>query len=95
MAIAITWSYAGIMTVADIWVVESKCRTDIGTRALVSKMPWLQIPYPGQWGAPRFENWGVFPILGGMAAGMIESVGDYYSVAKLSGAPPPTPGIVR
>jgi Permease family len=33
-------------------------------------------------------------MLGAMLAGMIESVGDYYSCARLSGAPPPTPGII-
>jgi hypothetical protein len=33
-------------------------------------------------------------MLGGMLASMIESIGDYYSCAKLAGAPPPTPGIV-
>jgi nucleobase transporter 1/2 len=33
-------------------------------------------------------------MLGGMLAGLMESVGDYFSRAKLSGAPPPTPGII-
>ena len=32
---------------------------------------------------------GVFGMLAGVIAGMIESVGDYYSAARLSAAPPP------
>ena len=32
---------------------------------------------------------GVFGMLAGIIAGMIESVGDYYSAARLSAAPPP------
>ena len=36
----------------------------------------------------------IVPMLGGMIASMIESVGDYYSCAKLSGAPPPPPPII-
>jgi nucleobase transporter 1/2 len=42
-----------------------------------------------------FEGYAVAPMLGGMlAASMIESVGDYYACARLSGGPPPTPGII-
>lgn len=33
-------------------------------------------------------------MLGGMLASMIESIGDYYSCARLAGAPPPTAGII-
>lgn len=33
-------------------------------------------------------------MLGGMLASMIESIGDYFACARLSGAPPPTPGII-
>ena len=32
---------------------------------------------------------GVFGMLAGIIASMIESVGDYYACARLSGAPPP------
>ena len=33
-------------------------------------------------------------MFGAMMASMIESVGDYYSCARICGAPPPTPGII-
>ena len=43
----------------------------------------------GQWGMPTFSTAGVFGMLSGVVAGMIESIGDYYACARLAGAPPP------
>lgn len=45
--------------------------------------------FPGQWGLPTVSLAGVFGMLAGVMASMIESVGDYYASARLSGAPPP------
>ena len=42
-----------------------------------------------QWGWPRVTVAGVFGMLAGIIASAIESVGDYYACARLSGAPPP------
>ncbi|KAK2161096.1 hypothetical protein LSH36_121g04052 [Paralvinella palmiformis] len=42
-----------------------------------------------QWGTPTFSVAGVFGMLAGVIAGMIESLGDYYACARISGAPPP------
>lgn len=42
-----------------------------------------------QWGLPTVSVEGVFGILAGVLASAIESVGDYYACARLSGAPPP------
>jgi len=44
---------------------------------------------PGQWGLPTVSAAGVFGMLAGVFASIIESVGDYYACARLSGAPPP------
>jgi len=43
----------------------------------------------GQWGTPTVSAAGVFGMLAGVLASIIESVGDYYACARLSGAPPP------
>lgn len=43
----------------------------------------------GQWGTPTVSAAGVFGMLAGVFASIIESVGDYYACARLSGAPPP------
>ena len=43
----------------------------------------------GQWGTPTVSYAGVLGMLTGLLASLIESVGDYYACARLSGAPPP------
>ena len=45
--------------------------------------------FPVQWGMPTVSVAGVFGMMAGVLASAIESVGDYYSCARLSGAPPP------
>ena len=45
--------------------------------------------YAGQWGLPTVSLGAVFGMLAGVLAGAIESIGDYYACARLSGAKPP------
>jgi len=45
--------------------------------------------FPGQWGTPTVSAAGVFGMLAGVLASIIESVGEYFACARLSGAPPP------
>ena len=45
--------------------------------------------FSGQWGTPTVSAAGVFGMLAGVLASIIESVGDYYACARLAGAPPP------
>ena len=42
-----------------------------------------------QWGWPTVTIAGVLGMLAGVVASAIESIGDYYACARLSGAPPP------
>ena len=50
---------------------------------------WSSIVLKGQWGTPTVSTAGVFGMLPGVLAAMVESLGDYYACARLSGAPPP------
>lgn len=93
LAIAVTWSLGAILTASDVWEEGNACRTDTN-REVLTESPWLRVPYPFQWGAPIFKAYAIVPMLGGMLASMIESIGDYFGCARLSGAPPPTPGII-
>ena len=43
----------------------------------------------GQWGTPTLTLSSVLGIVAGTLASIIESVGDYYACARLSGAPAP------
>jgi nucleobase transporter 1/2 len=93
LAIVVTWSFGAILTAADVWEEGTSCRTDLN-RSILEDSPWFRFPYPGQWGPFVFQSWAIIPMLGGMLASMIESIGDYYACAKIAGAPPPTPGII-
>ena len=42
-----------------------------------------------QWGTPTVSVGAVFGMLAGVLASAVESIGDYYACARLSGAPPP------
>ncbi|XP_047476945.1 solute carrier family 23 member 1-like isoform X1 [Penaeus chinensis] len=88
LAILISWGFCGILTASGVFPEANKARTDL-TTDLLKNSPWFRIPYPGQWGAPTVSVAGVFGMLAGVLASMIESVGDYYACARLAGAPPP------
>jgi len=49
-----------------------------------------------QWGLPTVSVQGFLSLSSGVLAGIVESVGDYYACAKISGAPvPPAHAINR
>lgn len=43
----------------------------------------------GQWGVPTVSVSSVLGMMAGVLASTMESIGDYYACARLSGAPPP------
>ncbi|KAI1888586.1 hypothetical protein AGOR_G00186690 [Albula goreensis] len=63
-------------------------RTDLKVDAVTSA-PWFHVPYPGQWGLPTVSVSSVLGMMAGVLASTMESIGDYYACARLSGAPPP------
>ncbi|XP_072519852.1 solute carrier family 23 member 2 isoform X2 [Salminus brasiliensis] len=65
-----------------------KARTDINLDAVTSAT-WFLVPYPGQWGLPTVSFSSVLGMVAGVLASTMESIGDYYACARLSGAPPP------
>lgn len=60
----------------------------------VSSAAWVRVPYPFQWGMPTFKAAAVVGMMAGVAASIVESVGDYYACARLSGAPVPSRTVV-
>ncbi|XP_077978022.1 solute carrier family 23 member 1-like [Glandiceps talaboti] len=93
LAIVISWVICVIFTATNVFPNNENnwqygARTDKHLDVL-GKAAWFRLPYPGQWGAPTVSAAGVFGMLAGVLASMIESVGDYYACARLSGAPPP------
>jgi nucleobase transporter 1/2 len=51
--------------------------------------PWFRVPTPFQWGMPTFGAAAIIGMLAGYLASIVESIGDYYACARLSGAPVP------
>lgn len=95
IAIFITWAVCGILTMSGTLPEGSAARTDL-TMPMVARAPWFYVPYPGQFGMPTTSVAGTLGMLAGVLASIIESVGDYYACARISGAPmPPTHAINR
>ena len=100
--IVTTWFIGGMGELAGAYdsIVENGTTTWGGTPNCKSNPDvlrdalWAKLPYPGQWGAPRFYGWAIGPMIGAMVVSMVESVGDYYACASLSGAPPPSGSVI-
>ncbi|XP_029009907.1 solute carrier family 23 member 2 [Betta splendens] len=87
------WLLCFLLTIFDVLPSKSSeygflARTDINHDA-VTNSPWFHVPYPGQWGAPTVSVSSVLGMMAGVLASTMESIGDYYACARLSGAPPP------
>uniref|UniRef100_A0A8C9F1Y9 Solute carrier family 23 member 1 n=1 Tax=Pavo cristatus TaxID=9049 RepID=A0A8C9F1Y9_PAVCR len=93
LGLSLSWLLCYVLTVTDVLPMDPSAyghlaRTD--TRGdVLSQAPWFRLPYPGQWGMPTVSLAGIFGILAGVISSMLESIGDYYACARLSGAPPP------
>eukprot|EP00094_Tigriopus_californicus_P011188 TCALIF_10797-PA protein Name:"Similar to Slc23a1 Solute carrier family 23 member 1 (Mus musculus)" AED:0.17 eAED:0.17 QI:0/0.91/0.84/1/0.83/0.76/13/482/578 len=89
------WGLCGILTASGALSENSPLRTDSKLNTVANSV-WIRFPYPFQWGWPRVTVAGVFGMIAGVIASAIESIGDYYACARLSGAkPPPTHAINR
>ena len=60
----------------------------------VAAAPWFRVPYPFQWGMPVFRVAAFVGMLAGYIASVVESIGDYYACARLSGAPIPDKKVI-
>ncbi|XP_023569620.1 solute carrier family 23 member 2 isoform X3 [Octodon degus] len=93
LALCLSWLLCFVLTITNVLpsaptAPEYLARTD-SRGSVLSQAPWFRFPYPGQWGLPTVSLAGVFGIIAGVISSMVESVGDYYACARLSGAPPP------
>lgn len=86
LAIVTAWVVAAILTSFGIFQVGHPAYTSLDN---LKNAPWFRIPYPFQWGFPQFGAAAFVGMLAGYIASMVESIGDYYACARLSGAPTP------
>lgn len=56
---------------------------------MIWKLTDVHSVHIGQWGVPTVSVSSVLGMMAGVLASTMESIGDYYACARLSGAPPP------
>uniref|UniRef100_A0A3Q4IBA9 Solute carrier family 23 member 1 n=1 Tax=Neolamprologus brichardi TaxID=32507 RepID=A0A3Q4IBA9_NEOBR len=93
LAIMLGWFVCYVLTLTDLLPRDPdryghKGRTD-ARGDIMTLSPWFRMPYPCQWGLPVITVAGVLGMLSATMAGIVESIGDYYACARLSGATPP------
>jgi xanthine/uracil permease len=95
LAIATGWVIALLGTITGL-IPEGNAANLAGKLDLIGSAAWFSFKpmMPFKWGFPDFGSsvlWaGVFGMLAGYLASMIESIGDYYACARISEAPVPT-----
>lgn len=100
IAVAIVWLFSFVLTVTDVFPSNStvtgyKARTD-SKLEIMTESPWFTLPLPLQFGVPTFSLAGYMGMMAATVSSIIESVGDYFAAARLSGAPlPPAHAINR
>ena len=92
LAILTAWAAAAILTVAGVFTVGHPSFTSMEN---LRNAPWLRVPYPLQWGIPQFGIAAFVGMLAGYISSMVESIGDYYACARLSGAPTPDKRLIN
>jgi nucleobase transporter 1/2 len=86
LGILIAWGVAWALTAAGVF---SQGHPAFVSAAELRDAPWFRVPLPFQWGWPAFGAAATVGMLAGYVASIVESVGDYYACARLSGAPVP------
>ena len=81
------WLIAAVLSVAGVVTPASSAFVDLGG---VTDTTLLQPIVPFQWGTPQFTPAFMIGMFAGVVASMIESFGDYYAVARISGEQAPS-----
>ena len=86
MAIVGAWGVAALCTFVGVFEAGHPSYTSLDN---FHSAPWFRVPTPFQWGMPQFGVAATVGMIAGYLASMVESIGDYYACARLSGAPVP------
>ncbi|XP_050398846.1 solute carrier family 23 member 2 [Patella vulgata] len=98
-AIGISWLFCYILTTTDVFTPNTAnytnfARTDTHLQ-VIQNAPWFYFPYPFQFGMPTISGAGYVGLLAATISSIIESVGDYFAAARISGAPPVPPHAIN
>ncbi|GAB2280417.1 Nucleobase-ascorbate transporter 7 [Dionaea muscipula] len=96
-SVAIVWIYAHLLTVGGAYknspiATQISCRTD--RAGLISGAPWINVPYPFQWGAPTFDAGEAFAMMAASFVSLVESTGSFFAVSRYASATPLPPAIL-
>ncbi|XP_052783872.1 solute carrier family 23 member 1-like isoform X2 [Mya arenaria] len=98
LSTCIMWFVCYILTATGAFPEEGhygyEARTDIRLD-VIKEVAWVRFPYPGYWGTPTFNSGFFIAMIAGVITSVIESIGDYYTCARLAGALPPPPHAVN
>jgi len=94
LAILTGWAVAALGT-AFGWIAEGNAANLKGQMELIAAAKWFSLrpAMPFKWGFPDFNAItiaGSLGMLAGYLGSMVESIGDYYSCARMAEAPVPT-----
>ena len=92
LAIVAAWIVSATLTTVGLFPEGHPSHTSLDN---LKNAPWFRIPYPFQWGFPQFGAAAFIGMLAGYIASMVESIGDYYACARLSGAPTPDKHVIN
>ncbi|MFC1549856.1 uracil-xanthine permease family protein [Candidatus Neomarinimicrobiota bacterium] len=92
LAIITAWIVTAVLTGIGIFPAGHPSHTSLEN---VRAAPWIRIPYPLQWGFPKFGIAAFVGMLAGFIASIVESIGDYFACARLSGAPVPNNRVIN
>ncbi len=88
-SILLAWLVAAILTFTG--AIGGFCAINTYTiTEMVRTGTYIRAPIPFPWGPPKFVPAFTLGMLAGYLASMVESIGDYHSVCRMSEAPPPT-----
>lgn len=87
LGIAIAWIIAAALSVAGVYGPETVGYVDFGQ---ITEASLIQPVYPLQWGMPTVTASFTIGIFAGILASMVESIGDYFAVARIAGVAAPS-----
>ncbi|MFC7186073.1 uracil-xanthine permease family protein [Halorubrum yunnanense] len=87
LGILVAWVVAAALSVLGVFGPETPGYIDLASVAAAEP---VHLIYPLQWGTPSVTPALVIGMLAGVAASIVESIGDYHAVARLSGMGAPS-----
>lgn len=87
LGIATAWIVAAVFSATGVYAAGTAGYVDFGT---ITSATFIQPITPFQWGMPQFTAAFAVGIFAGVMASMVESLGDYYAVARIAGVGAPS-----